>query len=84
MKHLTIRDLPPELARGLEAEKKRLGQSLNQTLKDLLRRALGLESGASRQENELGRFAGSWSDEELAEFQKNTAIFEAVDPELWR
>jgi hypothetical protein len=84
MKHLTIRDIPPELARGLEAEKKRLGQSLNQTLKDLLRQALGLESTSPPAENGLGRFAGTWSDEELSEFEKNTSVFEAVDPELWR
>jgi len=33
MKHLTIRDVPQDLARALEKEKRRRGQSLNETVK---------------------------------------------------
>ncbi len=84
MKHLTIRDIPADLARALEHEKKRRGQSLNQTMKDLLRRALGLERGGGPPDNGLGRFAGTWSEAEHAEFERNTQFLEAVDDELWR
>ena len=84
MRHLTIRDIPADLARALEREKKRNGESLNQTLKDLLRRALGLERGATPPDNGLRRFGGTWSDAELAEFERNTRLFESVDAELWR
>ena len=32
MKHVTIRNLPPQVAEGLEKEKRQRGQSLNQTV----------------------------------------------------
>jgi plasmid stability protein len=39
--HLTVRNLPDELAAALESEKRRRGTSLNQTVVDLLRQSLG-------------------------------------------
>ena len=80
--HLTIRGLPEEVADRLEAERRRRGESLNQTVIELLRHALGLESG-QRYENGLRRFAGTWSEEEFEEFEANTLNFEEVDPDLW-
>ncbi len=83
MKHLTVRGLPPEIARALALETRRRGQSLTQTVKDLLRQALGL-SGAGKYDNGLGSLAGGWSDADLAAFEKATAPFEQIDEELWR
>ena len=51
-------------------------------LKDLLRRALGLETGSP--DNGLGRFAGTWTADDLVEIERNTRMFETVDPELWK
>lgn len=84
MRHLTIRDIPADLARAVEREKKRRGQSLNQTLKDLLRAALGLDRPPALRDNGLGKLAGTWSEEEFEEFERSRQIFESVDPELWR
>lgn len=81
MKTLTIRNLPPEVAEALEREKRRRGNSLNQTVIELLSQGLGV--GVSRS-NGLARLAGRWSDEELHRFEKAVAAFEEVDPELWR
>ncbi len=83
MKHLTVRNVPDELAAAIEAEQTRRGASLNQTVLTLLRRALGLEPDRPF-DNGLGRFAGTWSEDELREFEAATAQFEEVDPELWR
>lgn len=83
MKHLTIRSIPDELGRALEREKKRQGRSLNETVKVLLERALGLAPD-SHYDNGLGRFAGTWSAKEAAEFEKATAVFERIDDEQWR
>lgn len=83
MKHLTIRDVPPGLARALEKERRRSEKSLNQTVKDLLARALGLGSDQTW-DNGLGRFAGTWSEQDLADFEKATEAFERVDEEQWR
>lgn len=81
IKALTIRNLPPSLAEALEREKRRRGKSLNQTVIDLLGQGLGAEGVRS---NGLGRLAGGWSEDELRDFERATAQFEAVDEELWR
>ena len=83
MKHLTVRNLPPDVARALDEERGRRGSSLNQTVIHLLRRALGVHPGQAY-DNGLGRHAGTWSEEELASFEEATAAFGQVDEELWR
>ena len=83
MKHLTVRNVPGEVVEALLAEKSRRGASLNQTVLDLLRRALGLAPDAAY-ENGLERHAGDWSQAELQEFEANTRMFQQIDEELWR
>lgn len=83
MKQLTIRGVPDRLARALADERQRRGQSLNQTVLDLLGQALGVTPNA-RFDNGLAALAGSWSDEELREFRAATAVFEQLDEDLWR
>jgi plasmid stability protein len=81
IKALTIRNLPPNLAKALEHEKRRRGKSLNQTVIDLLGQGLGAEGVRS---NGLGRLAGGWSEEDFSAFEQATAQFEVVDEEHWR
>lgn len=81
IKALTIRNLPPRLADALEREKQRRGQSLNQTVIDLLGQGLGAQGPRS---NGLGRLAGGWAEDEFLDFERATAQFEGVDEELWR
>jgi hypothetical protein len=81
--HLTVRGVPPALARALESERRRRGTSLNQTIIDLLARALGLKTGQARS-NGLGSLAGTWSAEEQARFEETIAFTEQIDEELWR
>ena len=81
MKHLTVRNLPPAVAQALEREKRRRGTSLNQTVIDLLGQGLGV--GVTRS-NGLAALAGTWSEEEFRDFEKATAPFAEIDPELWR
>jgi hypothetical protein len=83
MRHLTIRDIPSELARALDRERRQTGASLNQTVKDLLARALGLRPGVSAR-NGLERLAGTWSDEDLREFEEAVVPLRRIDDELWR
>ena len=47
MKYLTVRNVPVEVAEALLAEKTRRGESLNQTVLDLLQHALGLAPDAA-------------------------------------
>lgn len=83
MRHLTIRQVPPELSRALDEEKRRRGTSLNRTVLDVLAHALGLGSPAPRT-NGLAELAGTWSDAELEQFEQAVALTEQIDEELWR
>ncbi len=82
-RHLTVRNVPQDLARGLESERRRRGTSLNKTVLHLLRQALGIDVGGTS-DSGLGRLAGTWSAEELAAFEEATRPFEQVDEDLWR
>ncbi|MEK7467591.1 MAG: hypothetical protein AAB074_09280 [Planctomycetota bacterium] len=82
--YLTVRGVDPVLARALASERTRKGTSLNQTVIDLLRKALGLGIARKEFDNGLGRFAGTWSEEQFQEFQRNTASFGEIDEDLWK
>lgn len=82
MKHLTIRNVDGDLGKALRAEQRRAGISLNRTVLDLLRRVLGLVPGQPR-DNGLTKMAGTWTQEDFADFEAHTALFEQVDKELW-
>ncbi|MEM7584975.1 MAG: hypothetical protein AAF560_16395 [Acidobacteriota bacterium] len=83
MQHLTVRNIPPDLASALNTEKQRRQTSLNQTVIDLLKQSLGVTPGQKRT-NGLGRLAGRWTEEEFQEFEAATAPTREVDEELWR
>jgi plasmid stability protein len=80
MKHLTVRNVPEDLAAALSAEKDRLQLSLNQTVIELLRHSLGVDQ---KRCNGLARLAGRWSEEEHERFEQAVAPFEEIDRELW-
>lgn len=81
MRHLTIRNVPSDLARRLEEAKRERGRSLNQTVLELLSQALGLDRG--RPSNGLAALAGTWSAEEVAELEAALRFTEEIDDELW-
>jgi len=82
-RHLTVRNVPPELARALQEEKKRRGSSLNQVILDLLTQGLGVGTGR-RRSNGLARLAGTWTQRDLEDFEAAVAVTEQIDEELWR
>lgn len=79
--HLTVRNLPSELAAALDREKQRRGTSLNQTVIDLLRQSLGVKGTRS---NGVGRLAGTWTEAEHKEFLSAIRSFEEIDQDLWK
>ncbi len=82
MKQLSIRNVNSRLAAALEAERRARDLSLNETVLDLLRRALGLVDEPYG--NGLETLSGSWSDDDYAEFATATASFDEIDENLWR
>jgi plasmid stability protein len=81
MKALTIRNLPQEVAAALEREKRRRGQSLNQTVIELLSQGLGVRHPRS---NGLSQLGGKWSADEFEEIESAVARFGDIDPEIWQ
>ncbi len=82
MKHLTIRDIPENLAKALDEERWRRGKSLNQTVIQLLTQSLGVPPTGKRK-NGLSRLAGTWTAEEHHQFEADIRSSEQIDPELW-
>lgn len=82
MKSITIHNLDPETAKALDVFAQKNGSSLNKTIKELLRKALGLE-GKKGPQNQFSAFCGLWSTEELQEFEAAIKPFEEPDPEFW-
>ena len=58
------------------------GESLNRTLIRLLREAVGLNP--TRKKRDLSALAGTWSQEEADEFDREVRQFGEIDDELWR
>ncbi len=83
MKQITIRGVPPEIAKALAKEKNRRGTSLNQTILDLLGQYFGVNIDSSY-DNGLSKLAGTWSQADLKAFEKNTSIFNTIDKEVWK
>lgn len=83
MKHLTVRNVDPALSKALERARRKSGKSLNQTVLELLRQALGVSAVAARS-NGLAKLAGGWSQADLEAFEAATGDFEEIDEDLWK
>jgi len=85
LKTITIRKIPPDLAREIEAHAEKEGTSLAQAVIRLLLRATGLSpDGVSRRRwADLDELAGTWTKEEADAFDRAVAHQRAIDPELW-
>ncbi|MDZ7659449.1 hypothetical protein [Fodinibius sp.] len=86
MKTISIRGLDEETAAKLKDEAKRKNLSVNALVLDLVRRGIGLKPASERRRvyHDLDHLAGSWSQEEAAQFLESIQCFEEVDKELWR
>ena len=85
MKSLTIHNIDDDLEREIEKRAKCEGKSLNQTIKKLLRHALGMEykSIKERREDFLDLF-GTWNKDDLQSFNNAIKDFEQIDYTDWR
>ena len=85
MKVITLRNIPPEVARRIGERSALTGLSLNKTVISLLEEGLGVSgSGPPRvRHDDLDDLSGIWSDEQAREFDRALAEQRRIDPELW-
>lgn len=85
---ITIRNMPADLERRIEALAREQSASLAQTVIRLLLRATGLRGprgpkGADERHHELDALAGTWSVEDSEEFERALAEQRRIDPTVW-
>jgi len=85
---ITIRKMPRDLEQRIEAIAAEEGASLARTVIRLLMRATGLKQpelseAAGTRHHDLDDLAGTWSEQEAAEFDRSVDSQRSVDPEIW-
>ena len=87
MKAITVRGVPPCLAKAIRREAAGKGLSINKTVISLLEGRTAVKErkqGRKTLHRELDRLAGSWSKKEAADFDKALAVQRTIDPDLWK
>ena len=85
MKALSLRGIDDELEKALQEKARESRNSLNGTILDILRGALGLSKRKYHGvHHDLDHLAGTWGKAALKEFEEATAVFGQVDEDLWR
>lgn len=87
MKQITVRGVGTDLHNRIKEEATRLGLSINRYLLLVMRQAVGLEDGQSRQNMEfedLDHLAGTWTTDEYEQFGRLLVSQRIVDTEIWR
>jgi plasmid stability protein len=85
MTTMTLRGIDEKTAEALKERATREGTSVNAVTLRILRESLGLDKRKRNViYNDLDHLAGTWSREQAAEFERNTAVFEKVDEEIWK
>ena len=86
MKALTVRNLPPEVAKAIKDKAKKERRSLNQTVVSLLEEATGAKPRSRKPtvHHDLDHLFGVWSKEEADEFDAHLKESRSViDPKDW-
>lgn len=77
-----LRGIPTEVMAQLKREAKKLHVSVNILILKMIEKGLGITT-AKQTFHDLDHLAGTWSDKDAQEFEKNTKYFEKIDKELW-
>ena len=85
MNAITVRNLPPELARVIRQKAKKEKASLNRTVISLLEKATGLVKPRTEEVyTDLDRFFGCISKEEADELDEAIREQRQIEPEMWK
>jgi hypothetical protein len=85
MKAITLRNIPPDVARAVERRASREGQSLNKAVLELVAEGAGLKNrGRKVRHTDLDRLFGTWSKKQADAFDHHLRELRTVDPEVWK
>jgi len=87
MKAITLRDVPPELARLIRRRAEQEKMSLNKTVVRLLEEGTGLLQKKKKGKplyDDLDALAGAWTQKEAREFEQALEKQRAIDLDLWK
>ena len=86
MKAITLRNLPPDVARTVQQRAKQKKTSVNKAVIELLE-----ESAGGKEKNndpvryhDLDHLVGTWTNEEADAFDNIVRSFRTLDPDLWK
>jgi len=84
MNAITVRNLPPAVARAVKEKARKEKLSLNKAVLRLLEEATGnVDRGKGLLHHDLDHLAGTWSEAEYQEFMKSLHEQRRIDPEMW-
>lgn len=84
MATMSIRGLDDQALIRLKSQAEHEGSSLNSLVLRLLQGAgAQIDSGTLKKFDDLNALAGTWSEEDAHDFERNTAAFAEVDAALW-
>ena len=86
MKAITLRNLPPEVARTVQLRAKQKKTSVNKAVIELLEESAGGKATkkAPVRYHDLDHLVGTWTKKEAAAFDKIVKSFRTIDPDLWK
>jgi hypothetical protein len=86
MKTITLRNLPPEVAKTVQQRAKKKKTSVNKAVIELLEESVGdkVKKKEKARYHDLDHLAGSWTEEEADAFDKIVKSFRTIDRDLWK
>ncbi len=89
MKQMAFRGIDAALEERLRAEAQKKGASLNRTVIELLKKAVGIATPAAGQGkpvefHDLDDLIGKWTKKEARDFDKILSEQRRIDPDIWK
>ena len=86
MKAITLRNLPPQIARLVQQKARENRTSINKTVVSLLEESTGIRKPKKEKTeyHDLDGLVGSWTRKEAAAFEKALAQQREIDPDVWK
>jgi hypothetical protein len=82
---ITVRNLPPAVAKAVKAKAKKERLSLNKAIVRLLEEATGTDPTREKEiHHDLDHLAGKWSEAEYRQFMEALGERRQIDPEMWK